>query len=188
MNKMSQADRTGEKQPQADTIMTDNVTGTSDTSDFPHESLEFEAGSPVLYRIVLGLLTVVALFLAVYSWNLGIGSFSRPAPGLWIFVVSVMILVSIPGSIVVKEKFEVFKITDVSRSVIMAAGLGAFVLLYPWFGFLIAGGVSLVIITRYSALETWRNTWIIAIGTPAVLYVLFGVLFQVSFVPLPTFF
>lgn len=187
MNNTSYPSGAGENQaPGASTMTTTPVTPA--TVDSPHEPLEFEAGSPVLYRIVIGLLTLTALFLAVYAWNLGIGSFKRPAPGLWIFVVSIAILVSIPGAILVKEKFEVFNLAVVSRSIIMAAGLGAFVLLYPWFGFLIAGAVSLIVITRYSALETWRNTLIIAIGTPAVLYVLFGVLFQVSFVPLPTFF
>lgn len=188
MSNISQPDRITDEQVQLSATKVDTVDKESEILDSLHEPLHLESGSPILYRIVIGVLTIVALFLAVYSWNLGIGSFRKPAPGLWIFVVSLMILVSIPGAILVKEKFEVFNIADVSRSVIMAAGLGAFVLLYPWFGFLIAGAVSLVIITRYSALETWRNTWIIALGTPAVLYVLFGVLFQVSFVPLPTFF
>lgn len=151
----------------------------------PFEPLELEGGNPVPYRIILAVLLVGSISLMIYAWNLGTGSLRQPGPGMWIFIVVGLIFLSLPLAYVVKEKFEVFDREGVRRSMVMVAGLVAFIAVYPLAGFYAAGSVALIIITRWSAEESWRNTFIIALATPAVVYLIFGVAFQVplSIVP-----
>lgn len=167
--------------------VTDDVSGNAvpvaDESPFPPAQLE--SGNPLLYRLILGALLALGVFLATYAWNLGIGPLQRPASGLWVFIVALGIIIAVPGAFLVKEQFEVFNRDRVIRAVLMAGGLFLFVALYPLLGFVLAGAVSLFTISRWSAEESVRNSLIIAVLTPTVLYLLFGVLFHVSLALLP---
>lgn len=172
------------------TLSENNSTNATDSSpevdfDSPFPPLHLRSGNPLLYRLILVGLCALGVFLVIYAWNLGVGTLQDPASGLWILIVAGAILVSIPGAWLVKEEFEVFNRERVSRSIIMVGGLILFVLLFPLLGFVGAGAVSLFLITRYSAEETVRTSLIIAIVTPIVLYLLFGVAFSISLDILP---
>lgn len=154
--------------------------GANDVVDTPFPPNPLETRNPLIYRVILAALLALAVFLMIYSWNLGVGSLKNPASGLWVFIVAGLIILSLPVAFMVKEKFEVFDRDRVKRSMIMVAGLILFVVLYPLLGFVLAGAVSLFIISRWSAEESIRSSLIISIATPVVLYLLFGVMFRVS--------
>lgn len=152
----------------------------TDDAESPFPPNRLETRNPFLYWLILGTLAVLAMFLLVYAWNLGIGSFQRPASGLWVFIVAALILIAIPGALLVKESFEVFDRERVIRALVMVGGLFLFVALYPLAGFLVAGAICIFIISRWSAEESIRNSLLIAVLTPTVLYLLFGLAFRVS--------
>lgn len=137
-------------------------------------------GKPLLYRVILGTLGALGLYLIFYSWNLGVGSLQHPASGLWVLIVAALIILALPGALLVRENFESFDRERVVHALVMVGGLVLFVALYPLLGFLLSGAISLFIITRWSAEEGLRNSLLIAALTPTVLYLLFGVAFHVS--------
>lgn len=150
------------------------------------QTITLEIGYPAIYNIVLAVIGVVALGIAVYSvLHHGLGTLSRPRPGMWPFIASVLILLCIPATYRRKEAFEVFNGPRVLHVMWMVVGLLAFCLLYPLVGFILAGIVALIIIARLSAEESWRNTLLIAVITSVVCWLIFGYLFQVPLSPVP---
>lgn len=173
----------------SDNKFQDTVTSSDDSVDeidSPFPPTPLQSGNPLLYRIILGALLSLGVFLVFYALNLGIGSLRQPASGLWILIVSALIVLSIPAAYFVKEQFEVFNRVGVFRATVMIGGLFLFVILYPLVGFLLAGAICLFIIARWSAGEGLRNSLLIAGLTPTVLYLLFGVAFSVSLDILPS--
>ena len=112
---------------------------------------------------------------AVMAYGYGLGSLHQPGPGLWPFVVSVVIVVLSALLLVVgrglddSEKF--------TRSSVLA-GIGgitfvAFGLLMPLIGFEIPAVLLCVVWLRFLGGESWRNTVVISVLTTAVFYFLF---------------
>jgi len=112
---------------------------------------------------------------AVMAYGYGLGSLHQPGPGLWPFVVSVVIVVLSALLLVVgrglddSEKF--------TRSSVLA-GIGAitfvaFGLLMPLIGFEIPAVLLCVVWLRFLGGESWRNTVVISLLTTAVFYFLF---------------
>lgn len=174
--------------PSADSVTSTALSAAEidDAAETPFPPNRLETRNPLLYRIILGALLLLAVFLIFYSWKLGIGSLQRPASGLWVFIVAGLIVIALPGALLVSESFEVFDRDRVVRALVMVGSLFLFVALYPFLGFVLAGAVSVFIISRWSAEESIRNSLVIAILTPVVLYLLFGVAFSVSLDLIPS--
>lgn len=121
---------------------------------------------------------------AVLAYDYGLGSLQHPGPGLWPFVVSVVItvlslLLLVAGrGLTDAEKF--------TRSSILAAvgaiTFVAFGLLMPLTGFEIPGLLLCVIWLRFLGGESWRSTIVVSVLTVAAFYALF--LYGLS-IPLP---
>lgn len=132
-------------------------------------------GGP-LYQTV-GALVGIAIGLggAVLAWGYGLGSPAEPGPGLWPFLVSVVIAVLSAILLVVGRGLgdsEAFT----RSSWLPVAGIVTFVafgLLLPLTGFEIPALVLSVIWLRFLGGESWRNTAVISVVTVAVFYVLF---------------
>ena len=112
---------------------------------------------------------------AVMAYGYGLGSLHQPGPGLWPFVVSVVIVVLSALLLVVgrglddSEKFT-------RSSVLAAVGAITFVafgLLMPLIGFEIPAVLLCVVWLRFLGGESWRNTVVISLATTAVFYFLF---------------
>jgi putative tricarboxylic transport membrane protein len=112
---------------------------------------------------------------AVMAYGYGLGSLHQPGPGLWPFVVSVVIVVLSALLLVVgrglddSEKFT-------RSSVLAAVGAITFVafgLLMPLIGFEIPAVLLCVVWLRFLGGESWRNTVVISLVTTAVFYFLF---------------
>ena len=109
---------------------------------------------------------------AVLSAGYGLGSLSEPGPGLWPFVVSVLIATMSVVLLVVGRG-----LTDAEAftrsSVLPVVGVVTFVafgLLMPVTGFEIPALALCVIWLKFLGGESWRNTLVISVVTVAVFY------------------
>lgn len=133
------------------------------------------SGGPA-YQIV-GALVGIAIGIggAVLSAGYGLGSLREPGPGLWPFVVSVLIAAMSAVLLVVGRN-----LTDAEAftrsSILPIVGIITFVafgVLMPVTGFEIPALAMCVIWLKFLGGESWRNTVIISVVTVAAFYVLF---------------
>lgn len=143
------------------------------------------SGNPRIFRLVMVTIALAAIFLIIYGLATGTGSLSDPDSGMLLLILGIIILFCTPMAWVRKEVFEVFNTQRVGHAVAMVAGLILFVATYWLFGFYIAGALGLIVITRWSAVESWRNTLLVSLITPAVLYLIFATAFNVAMSLLP---
>jgi putative tricarboxylic transport membrane protein len=133
-------------------------------------------------RIAPLILLALGLGAASGSWQLKLGTLHHPAPGLWPFIISMVIIVS-AGALIVwpgEEPLEAWG----RRSLSVAAGvasLGAFVVLFELIGFFIPAVLMLLLWLRVFGRESWRWSVVFAVAGPAVLYVIFDRLLGVPF-------
>jgi putative tricarboxylic transport membrane protein len=133
------------------------------------------AGGPA-YQVVGA---AVALFIgiggAVLAYGYGLGSLREPGPGLWPFIISVVIAVLSVALLVIGRR-----LTDSERftrsSLQPVVGTVTFVvlaLLMPMTGFEIPSVALCIVWLRFLGGETWRSTIVTSLVTTAVFYVLF---------------
>jgi hypothetical protein len=133
------------------------------------------AGGPA-YQTV-GALVGIAIGVggAVLAYGYGLGSLREPGPGLWPFVVSVLIaglsliLLVVGRGLTDSEAFT----TSSALPVIGVVTFVAFGLLMPVTGFEIPALVLCVTWLRFLGGESWRNTIVISVLTTAAFYFLF---------------
>ncbi len=133
------------------------------------------AGGPV-YQVVgavVGL--VVGTAGAVLAYGYGLGSLPQPGPGLWPFVVSIVIAALSAALLLVGRRLadaEAFSRSSVQPAI----GVVTFVVLavlMPVIGFEIPALALCVVWLRFLGHESWRNTVVISVLTTAAFYLLF---------------
>ncbi|MHC9292633.1 tripartite tricarboxylate transporter TctB family protein [Mycobacterium sp. LTG2003] len=126
---------------------------------------------------VIGALAGLAIGVvgAVLAYGYGLGSLAEPGPGLWPFVVSVVIaLLSVLLLVVGRGLTDSEKFTRSSLlAVAGAATFVAFGVLMPLIGFEIPAVLLCLIWLRFLGGESWRSTIIVSVVTTAVFYFLF---------------
>jgi hypothetical protein len=142
------------------------------------------AGGPA-YQLVAALVVLaLGVAAAVLSYGYGLGSLRRPGPGLWPFIVSVLIvalalvLLAVGRSLDDTERFT-------RSSVLVVIGGATFValgVLLPVIGFEIPAVLLGIVWLRFLGGESWRSTIVISVATTAAFYLLF--LYGLS-IPLP---
>jgi putative tricarboxylic transport membrane protein len=133
------------------------------------------AGGPA-YQTVGALVGIaVGIGGAALAYGYGLGSLHEPGPGLWPFVVSVLIAALSAILLVVGRN-----LTDseafTRSSVLPVIGIVTFVafgLLMPLTGFEIPALVLCVVWLKFLGGESWRNTVVISVVTVAAFYLLF---------------
>lgn len=139
-------------------------------------------------EIVVGVvLAIGAIIVLIQQLELGLGSVSAPKTGFWLFVVSIVILISIPFAIRDKSTTEVFDYSNMSRAMLMAVSLLLFVAVYSMFGFIIGGFTSLFIIIRWVCREPLLSSIVVSFAAPVAAYLLFGLIFQTALIPFQFF-
>jgi hypothetical protein len=133
------------------------------------------AGGPA-YQ-VLGALVGLAVGVcgAVLAYGYGLGSLREPGPGLWPFLVSVLIaglsavLLLVGRSLTDSEAFTRSSVLPLIGAVTFVA----FGLMMPLTGFEIPAVLLCVVWLKFLGGESWRNTVVISVVTVAVFYLLF---------------
>jgi hypothetical protein len=133
------------------------------------------AGGPAYQTVAAVVGIVVGIGAAVLANGYGLGSLRQPGPGLWPFVVGVVITVLSVLLLLLGRR-----LTDseafTRSSVLAAAGAVTFVgfgLLMPLVGFEIPALVLCVIWLRFLGRESWRSTAIVSVVTTTAFYFLF---------------
>ena len=158
-------------------------------AEFAHE-LEEErppAGGPA-YQMV-GALVALAIGVggAVLAYGYGLGSLREPGPGLWPFIVSVVIATLSLILLVTGRGLDDSEAFTRSSALPLTGVITfiAFGLLMPVIGFEIPALALGVIWLRFLGHESWRSTIVISVATTAVFYFLF--LYALG-IPLPHLF
>jgi hypothetical protein len=133
------------------------------------------AGGPA-YQVV-GALVALAVGIggAVLAYGYGLGSLRRPGPGLWPFVVSVVIAILAVVLLATGRRLadsEAFTRASAlpAIGIVTFAGLGA---LMPVVGFEIPSLLLCAVWLRFLGGESWRSTIVVSVGTVAAFYFLF---------------
>ena len=112
---------------------------------------------------------------ALLAFSYGLGSLREPGPGLWPFLVSVLIavlsavLLAVGRGLTDAEAFTRKSMLPVVGAVTFVA----FGLLMPLTGFEIPALILCVIWLKFLGGESWRNTIVISVVTVAAFYLLF---------------
>jgi putative tricarboxylic transport membrane protein len=132
-------------------------------------------GGPIYQTVGALVGLAIGIGAAVMAHGYGLGSLHQPGPGLWPFVVSVVIAaLSVLLLVVGRGLTDSEKFTRSSVLVVVGAiTFVAFGLLMPLIGFEIPAVVLCVIWLRFLGGEGWRNTVVISVLTTTVFYFLF---------------
>lgn len=132
-------------------------------------------GGPV-YQTVGALVSLaIGIGGGALSFGYGLGSLREPGPGLWPFVVSVVIA-ALSALLLVTGRGLTDSEAFTSSSLLAVAGVVTFVafgLLLPLTGFEIPALALCVIWLKFLGGESWRSTVVISVVTVAAFYFLF---------------
>ncbi|OAN26483.1 hypothetical protein A4X20_12245 [Mycolicibacterium iranicum] len=132
-------------------------------------------GGPV-YQMVGALVSLaIGIGGGALSFGYGLGSLREPGPGLWPFVVSVVIA-ALSALLLVTGRGLTDSEAFTSSSQLAVAGIVTFVafgLLLPLTGFEIPALALCVIWLKFLGGESWRSTVVISVVTVAAFYFLF---------------
>nr|WP_178359573.1 tripartite tricarboxylate transporter TctB family protein [Mycolicibacterium hippocampi] len=133
------------------------------------------SGGP-LYQIVGALVGItIGVTGAALAWGYGIGSLREPGPGMWPFIVGVVVA-SLSAVLLVAGRGLDDSEAFTRSSVLPVVGIITFVafgLLMPVTGFEIPALALSVIWLRFLGGETWRSTAIVSVLTVTAFYLLF---------------
>ncbi|MGZ0152338.1 tripartite tricarboxylate transporter TctB family protein [Kribbella sp. WER1] len=127
---------------------------------------------------------VVGIGGLIGSLALGLGRLTHPGPGLWPFVISVVVTVlAVALALVGRHGTDTEKFTRSSvLTAVAVLSLVVFAALLPMIGFEIPSLLLTFVWLRFLGKESWVSSIAITVGTVAAFYVLFVLLLQI---PLP---
>ena len=143
----------------------------------PHAGPRSQLGAAVVTGVIGGAGLVGSL-------KLGLGQLTQPGPGLWPFVVSVVItILSVVLALTGRRGTDTEKFSRASvMTAIAVLTLVLLAFLLPLIGFEIPSLLLTFVWLRFLGKESWRSSIAISVGTVAAFYLLFVVLLQI---PLP---
>jgi putative tricarboxylic transport membrane protein len=133
------------------------------------------SGGPLYQTVGAAVGIAIGIGGAVLAYGYGLGSFHEPGPGLWPFVVSVLIA-ALSAILLVVGRGLTDSEAFTRSSLLPVVGVLTFVafgLLMPVSGFEIPALLLCVIWLKFLGGESWRSTAIISVVTVAAFYLLF---------------
>ncbi|TDO52565.1 tripartite tricarboxylate transporter TctB family protein [Kribbella sp. VKM Ac-2527] len=139
------------------------------------------AWSQLTAALVAALLGVAGL---IGSWRLGLGRLTEPGPGLWPFVISVVItLLSVVLAIIGRQALDSERFNRASLLVVVAVvTLVLLAVAMPLIGFEIPSLLLTFVWLRFLGKESWRSSIVISVVTVVAFHLLFVTALQI---PLP---
>lgn len=127
-----------------------------------------------LHRIAPLVLLAVGVAALAGAYGLGLGELTRPGPGLWPFLVAVLVTGTTAALVVVDDPADYERWThNTARIAAGLLSLGVFILLFGLIGFLVPAFLMLLLWLRVFGEEPWRWALGLAAGGAIVLHLLF---------------
>jgi putative tricarboxylic transport membrane protein len=127
-----------------------------------------------LHRIAPLLLLAFGVAAVIGSRRLGLGELTAPGPGLWPFIVSVLLTGTAVALVFLDPAEDYERWTRGTMRIIAGlVSLGVFILLFQAFGFVAAAFLMLLLWLRVFGGESWRWSLGLAAAGTAVMYLLF---------------
>lgn len=127
-----------------------------------------------------GILVVLGAIFLVASTQLGIGTLSRPGPGMWPAINAAVLVLMAPLILVGRHKFTPPKYQGLLRVTGVAVPLLLFVPMYTYVGLLGAGFLLVLVVGRFVGGLGWVATVLTSVLIPVTVYLLFSVALGVS--------
>ncbi|WP_165968479.1 tripartite tricarboxylate transporter TctB family protein [Saccharopolyspora elongata] len=134
------------------------------------------------HRIGGAVALLVGVFFVVQAHSLTLGDFAAPGPGLWPFLIGLVMTGAAILVLLTDSGADHEPLTPAARNVVFGiAGLAVFIAAFTYLGFILPGLVTFACWLRFLARESWRNALLLAVVLTAVFYVLFVPVLGVPF-------
>ncbi len=156
---------------------------TDDTASDPSEPLDGARGRRIARWAAVAVLAAVGVVAIVLSIGYGLGTGTRPGPGLWPFMAAVLMLgatvvVAITDTL---EDYEPWG-TESVRTLVALASLVVFAVLFTLLGFTVPAMLLMFLWLRMFGQMRWLHAGLLAAVGAIALFMLFDVLLGV---PMP---
>jgi putative tricarboxylic transport membrane protein len=128
-------------------------------------------------------LLALSLAAAVQAWNLGTWIDQRPGPGLWPFLIAVVMFACVAGAWLRERRSQAEAPPETSwrRELVAFGSLVAYIMAFAYLGPVLPTFLLLVLWLKALANEPWRLVLPLSVAGTAAVYVVFDVLLGVPF-------
>ena len=135
-----------------------------------------------IYRLGSIVALAVSVFFVASAYQLSLGSLTEPRPGLWPFLVGLVMAASSVALFFTDDREDYQRFTGRFRFIIFGLlSLAAFIVAFAFLGFILPGFLTFVFWLRFLGEEPWGRTLGLAALFTALFYVLFVLLLGVPF-------
>ena len=124
----------------------------------------------------------VSVFFVASAYQLSLGSLTEPRPGLWPFLVGLVMAASSVALFFTDDREDYQRVTGRFRFIIFGLlSLAAFIVAFAFLGFILPGFLTFVFWLRFLGEEPWGRALGLAALFTALFYILFVLLLGVPF-------
>lgn len=153
---------------------------TQEAIDEPDHEVDSRTIAYAPEYVFLALFGILGIALAALSIRIGIGTITRPGPGLWPLIVStILILFSVLALIAPKFGVAIPSWAGAKRAGIIILSTAIFAFGYRYAGFIPMAAIAIILIARYSYDSRWPKSVITGSVGSLAIYFLFGELLSV---------
>lgn len=135
-----------------------------------------------IYRLGSIVALAVSVFFVVSAYQLSLGSLTEPRPGLWPFLVGLVMAASSVALFFTDDSEDYQRFTGRFRFIIFGLlSLAAFIVAFAFFGFILPGFLTFLFWLRFLGEEPWGRALGLAALFTALFYILFVLLLRVPF-------
>jgi putative tricarboxylic transport membrane protein len=135
-----------------------------------------------IYRLGSIVALAVSVFFVASAYQLSLGSLTEPRPGLWPFLVGLVMAASSVALFFTDDREDYQRFTGRFRFIIFGLlSLAAFIVAFAFLGFILPGFLTFVFWLRFLGEEPWGRALGLAVLFTALFYVLFVLLLGVPF-------
>jgi putative tricarboxylic transport membrane protein len=135
-----------------------------------------------IYRLGSIVALAVSVFFVVSAYQLSLGSLTEPRPGLWPFLVGLVMAASSVALFFTDDREDYQRFTGRFRFIIFGLlSLAAFIVAFAFFGFILPGFLTFLFWLRFLGEEPWGRALGLAALFTALFYILFVLLLGVPF-------
>lgn len=135
-----------------------------------------------IYRLGSIVALAVSVFFVVSAYQLSLGSLTEPRPGLWPFLVGLVMAASSVALFFTDDREDYQRFTGRFRFIIFGLlSLAAFIVAFAFFGFILPGFLTFLFWLRFLGEEPWGRALGLAALFTALFYILFVLLLRVPF-------